>query len=217
MSMLELDALRVAPLITQPFEHFTVPEFVRSSELEGLRADFPEIDRGGSFPQSSLSYGPAFQQLCDELTGPEVRESFAEKFSLDLTDRPTTLTVRGQTRLKDGKIHIDSKTKLITVLLYLNQNWNGDGGCLRLLRNGTDIEDVITEIPPTEGMLVAFRCSKNAWHGHKPFVGERRSLQLNWVVDEAAARRSSRRHGLSALVKKINPFVSQGEKKRSAA
>lgn len=216
MSMLELEALRVAPLITQPFPYFTVPEFVKQEALESLRADFPRIGRGGSFPLAALEYGPAFERLCDELNGPEMRDTFAEKFSLDLSGRPTTLTVRGQTRAKDGQIHTDSKTKLITVLLYLNPAWNGDGGCLRLLRSGTDIDDVIEEILPTEGTLVAFRCTPNAWHGHKPFVGERRSLQLNWVVDESAARRSGRRHGLSALVKRINPFATRTEKRPAA-
>ncbi|MFN8453038.1 MAG: 2OG-Fe(II) oxygenase, partial [Anaerolineae bacterium] len=75
--------------------------------------------------------------------------------------------------------------------------------CLRLLRSPDDIEDVIAEIPPESGTLVAFRCRENAWHGHKPFDGIRRSVQLNWVVDEAAAKRSERRHGWSSLLKRL--------------
>jgi len=27
-------------------------------------------------------------------------------------------------RMKDGKIHSDSKTKIVTVLLYLNEKWD---------------------------------------------------------------------------------------------
>jgi len=206
VSMLQLDAFRQAPLVTEPFDYLVVPNFLRSEAVEAIRRDFPTIREGGSFPMESLSCGPAFVQLAEELRGPVVRQVFAEKFDIDLTDRPTTLTVRGRTRLKDGKIHTDSKTKLITVLLYLNAQWQGDGGRLRLLRSPDDIEDVVAEIPPEEGMLVAFRCCENAWHGHKQFEGERRSLQLNWVVDDAAARRSSRRHGLSAMFKRLNPL-----------
>ena len=206
MSILNLEAFRATPLLSTPFDYLAVPNFVRSEALVQIRHDFPSIEQGGSFPLASLKYGPSFAELTDELRGAEVRQVFCKKFGLDLTDRPTTLTVRGRTRRKDGKIHTDSKTKLITVLLYLNSNWQSDGGRLRLLGSPHDIEDTIYEVPPEEGMLVAFRNGKNAWHGHKPFKGERRSLQLNWVTDEVAVRRSGRRHGLSAIIKRLNPI-----------
>ena len=48
------------------------------------------------------------------------RETFEEKFELDLTGRPTITTVRGRCDPGDGKIHTDSKTKIITVLIYMN-------------------------------------------------------------------------------------------------
>jgi hypothetical protein len=31
------------------------------------------------------------------------------------------------------------------------------------------------------GTLLAFRRTDHSWHGHKPFVGERRMLQLNYL------------------------------------
>jgi hypothetical protein len=41
--------------------------------------------------------------------------AFELKFSIDLTGRPTMITVRGRcSKEKDGKIHTDSKTKIIT-------------------------------------------------------------------------------------------------------
>ena len=206
MSRLNLDAFRATPLVTTPFDYLAVPGFVAPEALDRIHNDFPQIDQGGSFPLAALEYGPAFAALTDELLGAEVQRAFAEKFDIDLIERPTTLTVRGRTRLKDGKIHTDSKTKLITVLMYLNTQWQSDGGRLRLLGSANDIEDTLYEVPPEAGMLVAFRCSENAWHGHKPFEGERRSLQLNWVTDEAAVRRSGRRHGLSAIIKRLNPL-----------
>jgi hypothetical protein len=122
---------------------------------------------------------------------------------MDLRNRPATLTVRGMTRAKDGQIHLDSKTKLITVLVYLNSDWGDAGGQLRLLRSPTDIEDVVTEIPPHFGSMVAFRCRPNAWHGHKPYVGVRRALQLNWVTDASAARTNVWRHSLSCFLKRL--------------
>ena len=204
MSILNLQSLRDAPVVKSPFPHFIVERCVNTDCLTELRDSFPKIDRGGSFPLSSLDYGTSFDNLTRELLGDEVRKVFEQKFDIDLSIRPTTLTVRGQTRAKDGRIHTDSKTKLITVLLYLNSAWNPEGGRLRLLRSPDDMEDVITEITPGEGTLVAFRCTDNAWHGHKQFVGERRSLQLNWVVDQGAAKGSRRRHRMSAFLKSLN-------------
>ena len=205
MSMLELDALRQTPLVAEPFEYLIVPRFIKAEQLEAIDRDFPRIAQGGSFPLNSLRYGPAFRQLTEELLGDEVRHVFAVKFDMDLSERPATLTVRGRTRLKDGQIHTDSKTKLITVLLYLNRSWSANGGRLRLLRGASDLDDVVAEVPPDQGALVAFRCRPNAWHGHHPFEGERRSMQLNYVVDERASRWSSLRHSMSAMFKALRP------------
>ena len=77
-------------------------------------------------------------------------------------------TVRGYLQRKVGSIHTDSKTKIITVLLYLNDDWSHEGGRLRLLRSGTDLEDYFAEVPPTQGTLLVFRRADNSWHGHKP-------------------------------------------------
>lgn len=206
MSLLNIDAFRNTALETEPFEYLTVPGFVKTDGMAAILADYPTIEKGGSFPLVALDYGTVFKSLCQELQGDELRLAFAEKFEMDLKDRPTTLTVRGRCRAKDGQIHTDSDTKLITVLIYLNDSWDADGGRLRLLRSGDSLDDVITEVPPEAGSMVCFRNRKNAWHGHGSFDGVRRVLQLNWVTDQAAVRQSERRHRRSAFWKKLNPF-----------
>ena len=50
--------------------------------------------------------------------------------------------------------------------------------------------------------MLAFRCTDHSWHGHKPYEGQRRALQLNWVTDERYVVRERRRHKLSAGVKR---------------
>ncbi|MGI9488451.1 MAG: 2OG-Fe(II) oxygenase [Geminicoccaceae bacterium] len=206
MSLLNIDAFQKALLEKEPFEYLTVPGFVREANLAAILADYPRIEKGGSYPLIALDYGAVFSALCDELQGESLRDAFAEKFDMDLADRPTTLTVRGRCRPKDGQIHTDSDTKLITVLVYLNESWDADGGRLRLLRSKDSLDDPITEVPPEAGSMVCFRNRKNAWHGHCSFDGVRRVLQLNWVTDEAAMRQSERRHRRSAFWKKLNPF-----------
>ena len=206
MSLLNIDAFRETPLETKPFEYLTVPGFVRADRIGDILKDYPVIEKGGSYPLIALDYGPVFDELCQELRGDALRDAFAKKFGMDLTGRPTTLTVRGRCRAKDGQIHTDSDSKLITVLVYLNESWDAAGGRLRLLRSADSLDDAIAEVPPEAGSMVCFRNRGNAWHGHGSFDGVRRVLQLNWVTDEAAVRQSERRHRRSAFWKKLNPF-----------
>ena len=203
MSVLDLEAFRAAPLTREPFDYLILPGFIQPARLAAINADYPRIDRPGSFPLGEVRYGPAFAGLIDELRGERMRAAFAEKFGIDLAGRPTMVTVRGHCWEKDGYIHTDAVTKLITVLLYMNPRWEQPGGRLRLLRSADSLDDVLAEVPPLEGTLVAFRRSDNSWHGHQRFVGERRVIQLNWVTSQWVERRERLRHRFSALVKRL--------------
>lgn len=203
MSVLDLKAFEAAPLYREPFEYLVLPGFVQAASRLAINEHFPVVAKPGSFPLSDVTYGPAFAKLIEELRGEAVRRAFEKKFRIGLEGRPTMFTVRGQSGEKDGHIHTDSLSKIITVLIYLNPRWEGSGGRLRLLRSATNIEDVILEVPPEEGTLIAFKRSDNSFHGHKPFIGPRRVIQMNWVADEGVVRYETRRHHFSALIKKI--------------
>jgi SM-20-related protein len=200
---LDLEAFGATRLSTEPFAYLIVPGFVRESARPEIHADYPRIAERGSFPVSQLTYGGGFAQLLDELNGDAFREAFEAKFDLDLSGRPTTITVRGRCGPKDGKIHTDSLSKIITVLIYMNPSWEDAGGRLRLLRSGNDLDDMITEVPPLEGTLLAFRRAENSWHGHKPFAGERRVIQFNWVTSPGNQRVAMLRHRVSAPFKRL--------------
>jgi SM-20-related protein len=206
LSVLDLDRLRATPLNRDPFDFIVVEQVLRASALPSLSADFPDIRRHGSFPVDGLDYGPSFARLVAALTGPAVRQAIEEKFAIDLSGRPTLLTVRGKSDGKDGRIHTDSKTKLITLLLYMNPVWDRAEGRLRLLRGPEDLDDYAKEVTPLAGIMVAFRRSERSFHGHHPHIGERRTLQLNWVTDQAVVRRELGRHRWSARLKALNPF-----------
>jgi hypothetical protein len=205
--MFDFDAFAGVPLNRDPFDHLVVPGFLEPGDLRGARADFPKIGRAGLFPLSALSFGPSFAQLIDAIQGPELEAAFSEKFGLDLAGLPMMVTVRGRCRKKDGRIHTDTETKIVTALLYLNEPWREDGGRLRLLRGPRDLNDMIGEVPPDGGTLIAFRRSENSWHGHQPFEGERRYVMFNWMADTAAAARELRRHRASAQIKRLVPFA----------
>ncbi len=206
MEYLDIDRFIATSLVSEPFPFLIVPGFLRSDALPSIADDYPRITRAGSFPTSEVKIGPIFGRLLDELQGPEFRAAVAEKFAIDLTGYPTMVTVRGRARAKDGQIHTDSKTKLITVLVYMNGRWEAPGGRLRLLRTPDSLDHAITEVPPDEGTLLAFKVTGNSWHGHEPFVGERRVIQLNWVTGTDVVQHEQRRHRLTAKIKKFLPF-----------
>jgi hypothetical protein len=206
MAYLNFDALNETELKREPYDYLVVPDFVRAERFAEVVADYPSVPGPGSHPLTEVEIGGHFEALLDELEGPEFRKAVEQKFAIDLTSRPTMFTVRGECRPTDGKIHTDSTTKLITVLLYMNEKWDKDGGRLRILRSGTNIEDYVEEVPPHGGTLLVFRRSENSWHGHLPFDGLRRAVQMNWVTDKSVVAREQGRHRLSSTIKKLNPF-----------
>ncbi|MGB8842985.1 MAG: 2OG-Fe(II) oxygenase [Aliidongia sp.] len=208
MGLLDIEAFTATELVRQPYPYLIVPGFLKADARAAVQADYPEIAEPGSFPTSEVEYGPAFAALLAELEGPEMRDAFAAKFGIDLSNRPTMVTVRGRAQAKDGRIHTDSKSKIITVLLYMNGQWEADGGRLRLLRSEASLDDMLAEVPPDEGTLVAFLVTPHSWHGHGRFVGPRRVIQLNWVTGDDVVRHEQSRHRFSARMKKLFRFAS---------
>jgi SM-20-related protein len=207
LPILDFDRLNASPLAREPFEFVVVEDFVQKDALAAAVADFPAISSGGSYPPYSLKYGAGFGNLIAVLTGPELSGAIGAKFGIDLGNRPTMLTVRGMGNEKDGNIHTDSETKIITLLLYMNPVWEHKEGRLRLLRRADDLDDYAREVAPLAGTMLAFKRSERSFHGHYPYLGPRRSLQLNWVTDAAVVRRELRRHRWSARLKALNPFA----------
>jgi len=201
--MLNLAALEQTCVHREPFPFVVVPNFIGEHDLDRIEKDYPAISKPGSFPLETLRFGPAFSGFMNELRQPAFRDIMGEKLGIDLRRRPATITIRGRARENDGQIHLDSKSKLVTVLVYMNGKWEAEGGRLRLLNSAGDLNDVIMEVPPARGTLLAFLNTNNAWHGHKPFAGERRVIQLNWVRGHWVVWREKARHTVSAFVKNL--------------
>ena len=205
--MIDLDAIAKAEVNREPFRFFGAPDVLSAADLTAVRADFPDIRKPGIFPLSELSYGPAFWRLIEDIRSPELEDVMAEKYGVDLSGKPLMITVRGQAQKKDGRIHPDTKTKFVTCLLYLNEMWNESEGRLRMLRKPDDLNDFIAEIPPNGGTLASFLRSEISWHGHQPYVGERRYVMFNWMTSAAALNRELGRHRFSARIKQLDPFA----------
>lgn len=201
--IVDFESLRSREPARDPFPYLIVPGFIRNEAQNGIEQDYPAIAHPGSFPLASLQYGPRFSALIELLTGPEMTSLVEAKLGIDLSGRPTTVTVRGISRAADGQIHTDSKSKLVTMLLYMNEAWESGHGRLRLLRTQHDLNDYVAEVPPDRGTLLLFKNGPTAWHGFEPFEGPRRVIQVNWVTDEGVVRREGTRHRISAFIKRL--------------
>ena len=200
---IDLNAFEDTPLTEAPFPYLMVARFVKSEAMGPINADFPLVAHPGSFPLPTLKYGPAFAAFIAALQGPEFTRAVERKLGVDLKGRPTMVTARGVSAARDGQIHTDSRTKLITVLIYMNNAWEAKTGRLRLLHGPHDLNAVIAEVLPDEGTLLIFKNEPNAWHGFEAFEGPRRVIQLNWVTDAGVVWREQTRHKVSAFFKKL--------------
>ncbi|HXC30048.1 MAG TPA: 2OG-Fe(II) oxygenase [Stellaceae bacterium] len=206
MALIDLARLRDSPLRRDPFDYIVVENFFAADNATALVDEFPAVPGHGSYPLQTLACSPVFTRLMQELEGDEMRAAIEDKFALDLTGRPTMITLRGFSDGKDGGIHTDSLTKLITVLVYMNHQWADPAGRLRILRGPDDLDDYAEEVAPLAGTMIAFRRGDASFHGHEAHIGKRQSIQLNWVTDARVVRRELGRHVWSARLKALNPF-----------
>jgi SM-20-related protein len=203
MKTINLKKLAEAKVTREPFEFLIVEGFVKQKAFAGINEDFPDLKDAGNFPLENTVYQKRFADLISEMKSEEFQKALTAKFDVNLLDLDQVFTIRAHAHATDGNIHTDAPAKLVTALVYMNPAWEAAGGRLRLLRNSHDIEDFIAEVPPAAGTLLAFKRADNSWHGHKKFVGPRRTVQINWVTDRAAASKQYRPMTFTRRAKKL--------------
>ena len=192
-------------ITTNPFAFLIargqLPDQVRAE----LAADFPRYRGAGFFPHDPADCGPSINRLVEELSAGDFADAIGSRLGIpDLGRYPSLVTICRSLNRRHGNVHTDSRSKVVTALLYLMDDWPADehGGCLRFLREQDDIDSLVgPEIRPVYGNLAAFRRADNSWHGHLPFEGERRVIQVAWVTSADEKARKTRRGRLSRFVK----------------
>ena len=127
MSVLDLTALDSSPLQRDPYDYLVVKNAINGKTLEQLNRDYPQIDKPANYPPEELEYGPSFAQLLKELDSYEFQQHVAAKFGVNLDGAIKTITVRKLSEPSDGNIHTDHWSKLITLLVYFNPEWEQPG------------------------------------------------------------------------------------------
>lgn len=204
MSLINLASLRAAEASRDPYDYVLASDFLQKSAVDDLRRDFPDINKPGYLTVDEVKLHGKFKQLIEELEGPELTEELSRKFGLDLHPYPRLTTIMKRSQPKYGAIHTDGPSKVMTMLVYMNDEWEkDDGGRLRVFYDGKDYENYKLEVPPVMGTMFAFLRSDNSWHGHLPFTGERRVIQIAWVKSQADVERKKKNNKVAQFFKGI--------------
>jgi len=191
---------------TEPFCFIVAREQLPAGAARDLERDFPKYAGAGFFPYEESDCGPSVNQLVADLIDPAVATAVGKRLGIDnLGQYPTLVTLCRALNKRHGTIHTDSRSKVATALLYLNESWpDTSDGCLRFLGRVDDVDSLVApELKPLYGNLAVFKRSDNSFHGHLPFEGERRVIQVAWLTSEDEKLRKTQRGKLSRLFKKL--------------
>jgi SM-20-related protein len=204
LSVLNADAVRSAPLSKEPYSFFLGSGILKDEAIPELKRDFPNITKPGYLTVDEVDLKGKFKTLIDEIESDEFSSVLSEKFGINLNQYPRLTTIRKLSQAKDGRIHTDGPSKVMTLLIYMNDEWQADGsGRLRVLYDEKNFEPYAAEVPPTMGTVFGFLRSDNSWHGHQPFAGERKVVQTAWIVDAKEIERKKKRNGMAQFLKGI--------------
>jgi hypothetical protein len=190
----------------EPFPLLVARGQLDDAHRNALLVDFPRYHSAGFFPYEPADCGPSVQALVEETLSPAFADALGRRIGIEgLGAHPALAILCESLNRRHGTLHTDSRSKVASALLYFNESWtHGSAGCLRFLADGDDIEAmVVPEIVPLYGTLVAFARADDAWHGHLPFEGERRVLQVAWLTSEGELLRKQRRGRFSRWWKKL--------------
>jgi hypothetical protein len=204
LTLIEPRAISEAARSTEPYDYFLGSDFLKPGTIDDLRRDFPVIDKPGYLTVDEVQLKGAFKRLIEELESDELTAIISEKWGQDLRPFPRLTTIMKKSQPKYGAIHTDGPSKVMTMLVYMNDAWEkDDGGRLRVLYDGRRFEPYAVEVPPVMGTVFGFLRSDNSWHGHLPFSGERKVVQIAWIRDAAELERKKKRNGMAQFFKGI--------------
>ncbi len=203
-SVLNVEAVRQAQRSHEPYDWFLGSGILKQEAIDELRRDFPDVTKPGYLTVDEVQLKGTFKTLIEELESDEFSRELSKKFGIDLTQYPRLTTIMKRSQPKYGAIHTDGTAKVMTLLVYMNDEWQADGsGRLRVLYDGQNFEPYAPEVPPTMGTVFAFLRADNSWHGHQPFVGERKVVQVAWVKDADELARKKKRNRVAQFFKGI--------------
>jgi 2OG-Fe(II) oxygenase superfamily len=237
--MIDFAKLGQLQLNTAPFEWAAADALIAPADAGALAASYPRdhfklidgydgekgykyrarslVHMGARAPSHPKSLSPAWRRLAADLLSPQYRAAMGKLIGRDLGAAllEVNLTEYGPGAWQGP--HLDLREKIVTHVLYFNQEWReGDGGCLRILRS-KDAADAAHEIAPLIGRSAVLVRSDRSWHTVTPVAAAsaqaRRSLNVifhqpgavssMWQAHEQAAAAGPLRTALAALRRRL--------------
>lgn len=110
----------------------------------------------------------SWRLLAKDLLSDEYRIAMSKLTGIDLTVAPLEVNVFHYEKGAWMGPHVDLKDKIVTHVLYFNEDWNlDDGGCLAILRS-KNLLDSYFMVPPNVGNSAIIVRSNYSWHAVMP-------------------------------------------------
>jgi len=132
-------------VFASPFAFLVAENQLSEAQYAALEDDFPKYHGAGFFPYDPADCGEHVQQLVAELTAPAFADRIGQHLGVpDLGRYPALVTLCRSLNKRHGTIHTDSRSKVVTALLYLNRDWPPiSEGCLRFLDRIDDVDALV--------------------------------------------------------------------------
>lgn len=190
--MIDLQKINRGTLQREPYSWAMIGELFSPPDAAALAASFPRdhfklvsgyggekdyeyearalIVMGETTVSHRQHLSPQWQQLADDLMSPAYRDAVASLSGRDLSSALLEVNVFHYGPGASLGAHPDLPDKLVTHVLYFNEQWNvDDGGCLTILRSN-DPASVAAVIPPIAGNSALLVRSDDSWHAVSPVV-----------------------------------------------
>jgi len=184
--MLDLTQIKQQAMETEPYRWAFLNGLFSTADAAALATTFPRdrfktvtgfdgeksyryrsrslVHMGATSPTHPESLSPAWQQLAADLLSPEFRLAVQRISGLSLTQSPMEVNVFHYGPGSWLGPHLDLKAKMMTHVLYFNENWHHkDGGNLAILRS-SDPADIVAEVLPVVGNSALLVRSNQSWH-----------------------------------------------------
>lgn len=124
----------------------------------------PLLELGRKEVHEPEGLSEAWLEVANDLLSPEYRDCISEVTEHD---------VRGLKfqahfwRFKEGSFftpHVDKPHKIVTHLMYLNDDWFPEMGGVLQIHSSSSPDDVRAEVPPRKNTGVLLKRTDNAWH-----------------------------------------------------
>lgn len=184
----------------EPFPHVVIDGWWDASLLRQVEGEFPALEtpqwrRYSNSRERKLEgppemWGPTTRDLFDQIAART--QTLGEAFGIDGL---TMETIGGGYHcIEPGgylAVHTDfnrspetQRFRRLNLIVYLNDDWDDDGGHLELW----DAEARVADIAPEFNRTVVFETSDHSWHGHPQAAGRwRRSVAAYFFTEAAPA------------------------------